>query len=332
MKAIVYKKYGAPDVLKLEDVEKPTPGDNEILIKVKATAVNSGDWRLRKADPFAVRLVFGLLKPKINILGSVFAGEVEMVGKDVIHYKAGDKVFGSSVVKFGTYADYICLPADGTVVLKPADLSYTEAAAIPFGGMTALYWIKKARIKYGQKILVYGASGSVGTAAIQIAKHFGANVTAVCSTMNIDMVKSLGADKVIDYTREDFMQNGLQYHVIFDTVNKIPISRAVKSLAENGTLISSAADMKAMLSGMLTSIASRKKVLFGIIKQTTTNLLFLKGLIDAGKLKPVIDRTYPLEQIAQAHTYVEQGHKKGNVAIELESQSSPLFERSKSDK
>lgn len=317
MKAIVFKEYGTPDVLKLEEVAKPTPGDNEVLIKVKATSVNSGDWRMRKADPYAVRFFMGLSKPKMNILGSTFSGEIEMAGKNVTRFKTGDNVFGSSVIRFGTHAEYLCLPADGALAMKPDNITHIEAASIPFGAMTALHWIKKADIKNGQKVLIYGASGSVGTAAIQIAKHFGAKVTAVCSTVNVDLVRSLGADEVIDYTKSDFTQNGEKYDLIFEAVNKMPISRAAKSLTSNGTIIASAAMTGGMLSGMLISMTSRKKVLFGVIKSTTVNIEFLRGLILAGKLKAVIDRTYPLEQTAQAHAYVEQGHKKGNVAIEV---------------
>ena len=318
MKAIVYKQYGPPEVLQLKEVEKPSPKDNEILLRVKATAVNSGDWRLRKADPFAVRLFFGLMKPKINILGSVFSGEVERVGKDVQLFKMGDKVFGHTDMRFGAYAEYICLPEKGTLALKPESLTHTEAAVIPFGGVTALHFIKKAAIKPGQKVLINGASGAVGSAALQLAKHFGATVTGVCSTANIDLVKSLGADKVIDYTKEDFTQNGEKYEVIFDTVNKVSFTRSLKSLNKFGILILSAAGMPEMLKGFWTSMTSRKKVITGVISHSAEDVIFLKKLIEAGKLKPVIDKTYSLAQTAEAHTYVERGHKKGNVAITLE--------------
>jgi NADPH:quinone reductase-like Zn-dependent oxidoreductase len=318
MKAIVYTHYGPPEVLQLKEVEKPSPRDNEILLKVKATAVNSGDWRLRKADPFAVRIFLGLIKPKINILGSVFSGEVELIGQDVKLFKIGDQVFGHTDMRFGAYAEYKCLPENGTLALKPDRLTHTEAAAIPFGGTAALHFIKKAAIKPGQKVLINGASGAVGSAAVQLAKHFGATVTGVCSTANIDLVKSLGADKAIDYTKEDFTQNGEKYDVIFDTVNKVSFSNGLKSLNKRGLLILSAAGMSEMLQGFWTSLTSSKKVMTGVISHSSEGIIFLKGLIETGKLKPVVDKTYSFVQIAEAHAYVEKGHKKGNVAITLE--------------
>lgn len=318
MKAIVFTQYGPPEVLQLKEVEKPSPGDNEILLSIKATAVNSGDWRLRKADPFAVRLMLGLTKPKINILGSVFSGEVELVGKNVKLFKIGDQVFGHTDMRFGAYAEYKCMPETGSLALKPGSLSHTEAAVIPFGGVTALYFIKKAAIKPGQKVLIYGASGAVGSAAVQIAKHFGATVTGVCSTANIDLVRSLGVDKVIDYTKDDFAQNSEKYDVIFDTVNKVSFSRSLQSLNKNGLLILSAAGMSEMIKGFWTSSTSSKKVLTGVISHSAEDIIFLKGLIETGELKPVIDKTYPFTKIAEAHAYVEKGHKKGNVAITLE--------------
>jgi NADPH:quinone reductase-like Zn-dependent oxidoreductase len=317
MKAIVYTQYGPPGVLQLKEVEKPLPKNNEILLRVKATAVNSGDWRLRKADPFAVRLFLGLTKPKINILGSVFSGEVENVGKDVTLFKIGDNVFGHTDMRFGAYAEYICLPENGSLALKPDRLTHTEAAVIPFGGTTALHFIKKARINSGQKVLINGASGAVGCTAVQLAKYFGANVTGVCSTANIDLVKSLGADKVIDYTKEDFTKTGEVYDIIFDTVNKISFSHALRSVNKNGLMILSAAGMSEMFQGLWTSKTSSKKVMTGIISHKAEDINFLKRLVEDGKLKPVIDKTYPLEQIAEAHAYVEKGHKKGNVAITL---------------
>lgn len=315
MKAVVYMQYGPPEVLQVKEVEKPLPKDNEILLKVKATAVNSGDVRLRKADPFAVRLFFGLLKPKTNILGSVFSGEVESVGKQVKLFKAGDQVFGHTDMSFGAYAAYVCLPEDASLALKPANISHSEAAVIPFGGVTALHFIKKASIKPAQKVLVVGASGAVGSAAVQLAKYFGANVTGVCSTTNIALVKSIGADKAIDYTKEDFTQNGETYDVIFDTVKAISVLRSLKSLNKNGIMILSAAGMSEMLQGFWISITSNKKVITGVISHTAADIIFLKGLIEADKLKSVIDRTYSLEQIAEAHAFAEKGHKKGNVAI-----------------
>lgn len=317
MKAAVYMQYGEPAVLQVKQVEKPIPGKNEILLRIKATAVNSGDWRLRKADPFAVRFIFGLIRPKINILGSVFSGEIESVGEDVKQFKVGDFVFGHTDMSFGAYAEYKSLPENGSIALKPANISHKEAAVIPFGGVAALHFIKKAAIKPGQKVLVVGASGAVGSAAVQLAKSFGANVTGVCSTTNIALVKSIGADKVIDYTKEDFTRNGETYDVIFDALKAISVSRSLKSLNKNGIMILSAAGMSEMLQGVWISMTSSKKVMTGVISHTAADIIFLQGLIEAGKLKPVIDRTYSLEQIAEAHAYVEKGHKKGNVAIEV---------------
>jgi NADPH:quinone reductase-like Zn-dependent oxidoreductase len=317
MKAITYTHYGAPEVLQVKEVVKPIPKDNEILLKVKATAVNSGDVRLRKADPFAVRFIFGLLKPKVNILGSVFSGEVESIGENVKRFKIGDQVFGHTDMSFGAYAEYKSVPEDASIALKPANVSHQEAAVLPFGGVTAMHFIKKAAIKPGQKVLIVGASGAVGSAALQLAKSFGAVVTGVCSTANIDLVKSMGADKVIDYTKEDFTQHGETYDVIFDTVKTISVSQSLKSLNKNGKMILSAAGMSEMLQGLWISMTSSKKVMTGVISHKVEDILFLKELTEAGKFKPVIDRTYSLAQMAEAHAYVEKGHKKGNVAIEI---------------
>ncbi|HET6555919.1 MAG TPA: NAD(P)-dependent alcohol dehydrogenase [Prolixibacteraceae bacterium] len=318
MKAIVYTQYGPPEVLQLKEVEKPLPKDHEVLLRIKATAVNSGDWRVRKPEPFGVRLLFGLMKPKITILGAVFSGEIESVGKDVKLFKAGDEIFGHTDMRFGAYAEYICLSESGTLALKPHNLTHTEAAVIPFGGITALHFIKKAVVKPGQKVLINGASGAVGSTAIQLAKYFGANVTGICSTGNMDLVKSLGADKVIDYTKEDFTKNGETYDIIFDTVNKISFSRCLKSLNKNGLLILSAGGLAEMLQGFWTSKTSSRKVITGIISHSADDIHFLKKLIETDRLKPVIDKIYRLEQMAEAHAYVEKGHKKGNVAITLE--------------
>jgi 2-desacetyl-2-hydroxyethyl bacteriochlorophyllide A dehydrogenase len=315
MKAAVYTQYGLPNVLQLKEVPKPTPKDHEILLRIKATAVNSGDVRLRKADPFAVRLFFGLLKPKVNMLGSVFSGEVESVGKQVKRFIVGDEVFGHTDLSFGAYAEYICLPEGGSLALKPAEISYHEAAVIPFGGVTALHFLKRALIKPNQKVLIVGASGAVGSAAVQLAKSFGAIVTAVCSTTNIDLVKSIGADNVIDYTKEDFTQNEEIYDLIFDAVKTISISRSLKSLAKNGIMVLSAAGMKEMLQGLWISLTRKQKVMTGVIRHSSADIIFLKGLIETGKFKPVVDRTYSLEQISEAHAYVEKGHKRGNVAV-----------------
>jgi NADPH:quinone reductase-like Zn-dependent oxidoreductase len=317
MKAAVYIQYGPPEVLQVKEVEKPVPKKNELLLRIRATAVNSGDLRLRKADPFAVRFIFGLLRPKISILGSVFSGEVESVGEDVKHFKVGDFIFGHIDMSFGAYAEYKCLPENASIALKPANISHTEAAVIPFGGVTALHFIKKATLIPGQKVLVVGASGAVGSAAVQLAKSFGADVTGVCSTANIALVKSIGADKVIDYTKEDFNQNGETYDVIFDTVKTISVSRSIKSLNKNGIMILSAAGISEMLQGLWISMTSNKKVMTGVISHKAADIIFIKELIETEKFKPVIDRTYTLDQIAEAHAYVEKGHKKGNVAIEV---------------
>jgi 2-desacetyl-2-hydroxyethyl bacteriochlorophyllide A dehydrogenase len=317
MKAAVFTRYGAPSVLELKEVETPSPKDNEILVKIKATAVNSGDVRLRKADPFAVRFFLGLWKPKINILGCVFSGEVESVGKNVRLFKVGDAVFGHTDMTFGTYAAYKCVPENASLALKPAQLSHAEAATIPFGGTTALHFIKKAKIQTGQKVLIVGASGAVGSAAVQLAKHFGAEVTAVCSTANMELVQSIGADKVIDYTKSDFTQNGEIYDVIFDTVNTISVSRSLKSLAKNGKMILSAAGLSEMLHGFWVSMTSSQKVLTGLISHRAEDIVFLKNLIENQQYQPIVDKIFPLEEIVNAHAYVDKGHKKGNVAIEI---------------
>jgi NADPH:quinone reductase-like Zn-dependent oxidoreductase len=317
MKAVVYNKYGSPDVLQLKEVEKPVPKDNEVLIKIFATSVTSGDCRMRKADPFAVRFFNGLTRPqKVTILGNELAGEIEAIGKDVRLFRKGDQVFGQAGMSLGANAEYICLREDAALALKPVNISFEEAATIPFGGNTALHFLKKGNILSNQKVLIYGASGSLGTAAVQLAINFGTEVTGVCSTANVELVKSLGADKVIDYTKEDFTKNGQTYDIIFDTTGKSPFSGCIKSLKQKGIYLRAVhMSISSIIRGLWVSMTTSKKVIGGVASELKENLIFLKDLIDNGRLKPVIDRSYPFEQIAEAHRYVDKGHKKGNVAI-----------------
>jgi NADPH:quinone reductase-like Zn-dependent oxidoreductase len=304
MKAIVYTRYGSPDVLHLRDVAKPTPKPNEVLIRVRATTVTIGDTIMRSLNipvpgwqKLIARLYLGFFRPKRTILGMELAGDIEAVGRNVTRFKPGDAVMASTFgANFGGHAEYKCVPESGMLLLKPDNLTYEEAAAVPGATMTALRCLRKGRIQRGQHVLIYGASGAVGTNAVQLAKqHFGAQVTGVCSTANLDWVRALGADQVIDYTREDFTRSGTTYDVIFDAVGKLSPVPGKNALKPNGLYLNVHKDSSG--------------------KENLDDLRLISGLIEAGKLKPVIDRCYPLEQIADAHRYVETGRKKGNVVI-----------------
>ena len=324
MKAIVYTQYGPPEVLQLKHIAKPIPKDDEILLKVQATTVTATECTFRKGVPFISRLFTGLTRPKITILGEEVAGEIEAVGKNVTQFKAGDQVFGSAGTDFGAYAEYVCLAEESaTLATKPTNLTYEEAATTVDGGLTALPFLRdKGKIQRGQRVLINGASGSVGTAAVQLAKYFGAEVTGVCSTTNIDLVRSLGADHVIDYTQEDFIKNGETYDIIFDTVGKTSFSRCKGALTQRGIYLQAAATTTIFPDMLWTSMIGNKKAMMAAtgmrpVVERKKDLNFLKELVEAGTLKPVIDRNYPLNQIVEAHRYVDTGRKKGNVVITI---------------
>ena len=318
MKAAVYTKYGPPEVLQLKEVEKPTPKDNEVLVRVYAATVTLYDcWGRACTGPpgfgLLIKLASGFRKPKRPILGTELAGEIESVGRDVNLFKKGDQVFAFTGMNLGANAEYVSMPEDGAVAIKPTNMTYEEAAAIPYGGLTALYFLRKANIQSGQKVLIFGASGGVGTFAVQLAKYFGTEVTGVCSTPKLELVKSLGADKVIDYTKEDFTKSGEKYDIIFDTIGKSPFSDSKRSLKKEGIYVFTTFGLARFF-----RIASNKNAISGLLEEKAEDLVFLKELIEAGNIRAVIDKRYPLEQTAEAHRYVESGQKKGQVVLTLD--------------
>ena len=331
MKAIVFTEYGPPDVLHLKEIPKPTPQENEILVRVYATPVNYGDLTARNFANlttkqfnmpallfFPARLAFGWNKPKTNILGSELAGEVEAVGAAVTKFRPGDQVFAYVGMKMGAYAEYLCLPETGTVALKPANLSYAEAATLPYGAIMASSLLRKVDLQPGHKVLINGASGGIGSMAVQLAKHLGAEVTGVCGAPRLDFVRSLGADEVIDYTQEDFTQNGETYDLIFDILGKGSFARLRQSLTPNGIYLLASYKMKAVFQMLWTAVTrSRQKVICAFAEEKVQDLVLVKELAEAGQIKAIIDRCFPLEQTAEAHRYVEAGGKQGPVVITI---------------
>ncbi len=319
MKAAVNTKYGPPEVLQLKEVEKPAPGDNEILIRIHSATVNRTDCGFRNPEPFFVRFFSGLIRPKRTVLGNEFSGEIEEVGKEVRSFKKGDQVFGLTGIAFGAHAEYLCMPEAGAVAKKPAQMTYEEASAICDGATLALSCLRKANIQTGKKILIYGASGSIGTAGVQLAKYFGADVSAVCNTKNVEIVKSLGADRVIDYTKDNFTSNGQTYDVIFDAVGKISFLRCKKSLKRGGLFLETDLGFlwQNVFLALVTPLIGGKKLIFALPQENKEDVIFFKEIIEAGKYKAVIDRCFPLEQIIEATKYVETGQKTGNVVITI---------------
>ncbi len=320
MKAIVCTRYGLPDVLQLKEVQKPTPKDNEVLIKVHAATVTKGDCELRSLNlpllwKLFVRIGFGFRRPRRKILGQELAGEIESVGKAVRLFKKGDEVFAFTGFRLGAWAEYSCLPETGLINMKPANMTYEEAAAVPVGGLHAWHLLRKANLQKGQKVLINGAGGTVGTCAVQLAKSFGAEVTGVDCQGKLDMLRSIGADMVIDYTRDDFTKSGETYDVIFDVVGKASYSGCIRSLKKNGYYLLGNPGLSQQFRGLWTSAMSSKKVVGGMVSYRTEDLVFLRELIEAGKIRSVIDRRYPLEQVAEAHRYVDTGQKIGNVVV-----------------
>ncbi|MBC8099474.1 MAG: NAD(P)-dependent alcohol dehydrogenase [Armatimonadetes bacterium] len=320
MKAMIFTNYGSPDVLQLADVAKPTPKDDEVLIKIHATTVTMGDTEIRRFKMagwvwLPMRVYMGITKPRIKILGMELAGEVEALGKDVTRFKPGDPVFGATGLKFGAYAEYVCLPSSNMLATKPINMSYEQAAAVPVGGIEALHFLTRANLQRGQKVLINGAGGTIGTFAVQIAKSLGAEVTGVDRTEKLDLLRTLGADHVIDYTQADFTQNGQTYDVIFDVVGKSVFARCIKSLNPNGRYLLANPKLSQMLRALWISRTSSKRIIFGAANESIDDLMRLKALIEAGEIKTVIDRRYPLEQLAEAHRFVDTGRKQGNVII-----------------
>jgi NADPH:quinone reductase-like Zn-dependent oxidoreductase len=330
MKAIICTKFGPPDVLQLKEVKKPEPKDNEMRVRIYATSVNYGDLVARNFKdisphefnmPFLLwilaKLSFGLRTPNVKILGSEFAGEIESVGKEVKSFKQGDKVFGYLGQNMGAYAEYVCMPEGSVLAIKPVNMTYEEAAVVPYGAIMALNLLKKGNLQPGQKVLINGASGGIGSAAVQLARYFGAEVTGVCGTPRLEFVKSLGAHKVIDYNKEDFTQNGETYDLIFDILGKSSFSRCQNSLKQNGRYLLASFKMKQLFQMLWTSMSGSKKVICAIAPGSVEDLNSVKELIETGKIKAIIDRRYPMEQAAEAHSYVEKGFKKGNVVITM---------------
>lgn len=330
MKAITYTEYGSPDVLQLREIAKPAPKDGEILIRIRATRVNYGDMLARKFGSITTkefnmpgifllptRLEFGIRKPKKYILGSEFSGEVESVGKDVKRFKVGDAVFGYRGPSFGAYAEYLCMPESGLVTHKPANMSFEEAALIPYGALTALSHFKKISIQPGQKVLIIGASGGIGSAGVQLAKYFGAEVTGVCGTAKLEFVKALGADKIIDYTKENVTQSGEKYDLIYDILGKSSFEKCQSILTPKGVLLYASFKVKQLIQMMQTSKSTGRKVICTFSSENLDDLNFIKGLVEAGKYKTLIDKRFPLEETAEAHRYYESGKNTGNVVISV---------------
>ncbi len=318
MKAIVYQQYGQPDVLHLKEIEKPDPGDNEVLIRIFATTVTTADCMMRRGDTVLSRILLGLIKPKkkFQVLGTEFSGTIEAAGRKVKKFTTGDEIYGFRGFGSGCYAQYKCMNENGSLAIKPGNMNFPEAASVVDGATTALFFLKeKANIQKDQKVLINGASGSIGSFAVQLAKYFGAEVTGVCSTKNIELVKLLGADKVVDYTKEDFTKTGDMYDIIFDTVGKSSFAHCRKALSSKGKYVVTVMTLKHVIQAFLTKFGDKKKVIFDMSLNKTAALKFIKTLIEEGKLKTIIDREYPLQALSEAHAYVEEGHKHGNVVI-----------------